>query len=161
MSGILRPSAFSLQPSVSTPPYLHTSTPPYSPTPAALVDRLVQEFAHNPDYLPDETGKVGQEALIPMLHAIQEQFRYLPEDALSRICEATAITPAAVEGVVSFYTQFRRTPVGKHVITVCHGTACHVKGAELIQAPAPRTRIGTGCSPSQRRPAWAAAPLPR
>ena len=47
--------------------------------------------------------------------------------------QLTEITPAAIVGVSTFYTQFRHRPVGRHIIHVCHGTACHVKGAELIQ----------------------------
>jgi len=75
----------------------------------------------------------GPEQVIPILQAIQEHYRYLPEPALRRVCELTEITPAAITGVSSFYTQFRHRPVGRHLIHVCHGTACHVKGAELIQ----------------------------
>ncbi len=71
-------------------------------------------------------------ALIPILQAIQRQYRYLPEAALRRVCELTEITPAAIAGVSTFYTQFRHRPVGRHLIRICHGTACHVKGAELV-----------------------------
>lgn len=71
-------------------------------------------------------------ALIPILQALQEHYRYLPEAALQRVCEITDITPAALAGVATFYTQFRHQPVGRHIISVCHGTACHVKGAPLV-----------------------------
>ena len=71
-------------------------------------------------------------AVIPILHAIQQKYNYLPEEALRRVCDITHITPAAIAGVSSFYTQFRHNPVGKHIINVCTGTACHVKGAELV-----------------------------
>jgi NADH-quinone oxidoreductase subunit F len=70
--------------------------------------------------------------VIPILHAIQKQYNYLPESAVERVCEITDITPASVAGVSTFYTQFRHTPVGKHVVHVCSGTACHVKGSELV-----------------------------
>ncbi len=70
--------------------------------------------------------------VIPILHAIQNEYKYLPEQALRRVCETTEITPSAIVGVSTFYTQFRHTPVGEHVIHVCNGTACHVKGAELV-----------------------------
>jgi NADH-quinone oxidoreductase subunit F len=69
------------------------------------------------------------ESVIPILQAIQEHFHYLPEDALKRVCETTGISPARIEGIASFYSQFRRQEVGKHIIRVCTGTACHVKGA--------------------------------
>ena len=71
-------------------------------------------------------------AAIPILHVLQQHYRYLPDAALARVCELTEITPAQITGVASFYTQFRRTPVGEHVVTVCHGTACHVAGAPHI-----------------------------
>ncbi|HOS42084.1 MAG TPA: NAD(P)H-dependent oxidoreductase subunit E [Armatimonadota bacterium] len=71
-------------------------------------------------------------ALIPILQALQAQYRYLPETALRRVCALTEITPAAVAGVSTFYTQFRHQPMGRHLISVCHGTACHVKGAPLV-----------------------------
>ncbi|MGD8453144.1 MAG: NAD(P)H-dependent oxidoreductase subunit E [Phycisphaerae bacterium] len=72
------------------------------------------------------------EAAIPILQALQARFRYLPRPALERICELTEITPAQLTGVASFYTQFRQTPVGEHLVKVCHGTACHVAGAPRI-----------------------------
>jgi NADH:ubiquinone oxidoreductase subunit F (NADH-binding)/NADH:ubiquinone oxidoreductase subunit E len=71
-------------------------------------------------------------AIIPILHAIQKEYNYLPEEALRRICEITDITPASITGVSTFYSQFRHTPIGKHIIRVCTGTACHVKGSELV-----------------------------
>ncbi|MEN6344370.1 MAG: NAD(P)H-dependent oxidoreductase subunit E [Armatimonadia bacterium] len=74
----------------------------------------------------------GPEVLIAILHALQQHYRYLPEAALRRVCELTEITPAAIAGVSTFYHKFRHRPVGKHLISVCHGTACHVKGAPLV-----------------------------
>ncbi len=79
-----------------------------------------------------EIGR-GPESVIAILQAIQEHYRYLPDAAMKRVCELTEITPAAIAGVSSFYGQFRHTPVGKHLLRVCHGTACHVKGADLIE----------------------------
>jgi len=75
---------------------------------------------------------LGSEAVIPILQAIQSRYRYLPDEALRRVCELTEITPARITGVLSFYTQFRRSPVGRHLLRVCHGTACHVAGAPRI-----------------------------
>ena len=74
----------------------------------------------------------GKESAIILLQAIQSHYRYLPDEALHRLCELTEITPAEVAGTSSFYGQFRRTPVGKHIVRVCHGTACHVGGARQI-----------------------------
>lgn len=73
-----------------------------------------------------------QEAAVPILHAIQEHYRYLPDDALARVCETTDIRPAQIAGTSTFYSRFRRSPLGDHVIRVCHGTACHVSGARPI-----------------------------
>jgi len=86
----------------------------------SFVDRLVERHG------------AGREAAIPILQAIQSHYRYLPDEALQRICERTEITPAQIAGTSSFYAQFRRSPVGRHVVRVCHGTACHVAGAEQI-----------------------------
>jgi len=74
----------------------------------------------------------GKEAAIPLLQAIQGHYRYLPDEALRRVCELTEITPAEIAGTSSFYGQFRSSPVGKHIVRVCHGTACHVAGARQI-----------------------------
>jgi len=85
-------------------------------------------------FVDQVVSRLGREssALIPLLQAIQEHYRYLPEPALRRLCEISDITPQALAGVSSFYQQFRHQPVGKYIINVCHGTACHVKGAEFI-----------------------------
>jgi NADH:ubiquinone oxidoreductase subunit E len=74
----------------------------------------------------------GQEAAVPILQAIQEHYRYLPDEALRRVCELTEISPAQIAGTSSFYARFRRSPVGRHVVKVCHGTACHVAGAQQV-----------------------------
>jgi NADH:ubiquinone oxidoreductase subunit E len=74
----------------------------------------------------------GKEAAILLLQAIQSHYRYLPDEALLRVCELTGITPAQIAGTASFYGQFRRSPTGKHIVRVCHGTACHVAGARQI-----------------------------
>jgi NADH:ubiquinone oxidoreductase subunit E len=76
-------------------------------------------------------GKTA-EAAIPILQAIQAHYRYLPDEALRRVCETTSITPAQLSGTSSFYSRFRNAPVGEHIVRVCHGTACHVSGARQI-----------------------------
>ncbi len=78
-----------------------------------------------------QTG-TAKEAVIPILQAIQKQYNYLPEEALKQVCDSTEITPAEIVGVASFYSQFRFQPAGKHLVKVCVGTACHVKGAGLV-----------------------------
>ncbi len=86
-------------------------------------------------YIDAIVAQIGgqPEKVIPILQAIQQQYRYLPQPALQRVCEITGITPASIAGIATFYPQFRHQPVGQYIIRVCHGTACHVKGAESIQ----------------------------
>jgi len=94
----------------------------------------------------------GPEATIPILQAIQEHYRYLPDDALRRVCDLTEITPARIAGVCSFFMQFRHQPVGEHMISVCHGTACHVKGSHLVhEALAQYLRIPEGGDTDPKR----------
>ena len=83
------------------------------------------------DEVVERIGR-GRAALIPLLHALQGHYRYLPQQALRRLCRISDITPADVVGVSTFYGQFRHSPLGRHVIRVCHGTACHIKGAVQI-----------------------------
>ncbi|MCX8032098.1 MAG: NAD(P)H-dependent oxidoreductase subunit E [Thermoleophilia bacterium] len=70
--------------------------------------------------------------LIEALHSTQEVFGYLPRPALEAIAEEMRLPMSRLYGVASFYTQFRLQPVGKYVIDVCMGTACHVAGAPLV-----------------------------
>ena len=77
------------------------------------------------------TGK-EKEKVILILQEVQKKLNYLPSDALKYICEVTDITPGQISGVSTFYSQFRHLPVGKHTIKICTGTACHVKGSQLI-----------------------------
>jgi NADH-quinone oxidoreductase subunit E len=70
--------------------------------------------------------------LVEALHATQDTFGYLPRVALESIAEEMRLPFSRVFGVASFYTQFRLRPVGKYVIDVCMGTACHVAGAPLV-----------------------------
>lgn len=72
--------------------------------------------------------------LISILWSTQNLYGYLPESALLRIARLTGFPPAAVMGVSSFYTQFRMTPVGKYLILLCKGTACHVSGVGAVEA---------------------------
>ncbi len=74
----------------------------------------------------------GPEKVLEILQAIQGHYRYLPEQALERVCSLTEITPASIAGVSTFYNQFRHRPAGRHTIRVCVGTACHVKGGDRI-----------------------------
>jgi NADH:ubiquinone oxidoreductase subunit E len=79
-------------------------------------------------------AKHGEEssATIPILQEVQSVFGYLPNEVMEFITQHTAITPTQIYGVATFYSQFHLNPRGKHIIKVCHGTACHVGGAEKI-----------------------------
>jgi NADH-quinone oxidoreductase subunit F len=86
-------------------------------------------------YVDEAVERIGRtpDAVIPILQAMQDHYGYLPEEALRRVCAATQITPAAISGVSTFYDMFRHEPSGKHIVQVCHGTACHVGGAERVE----------------------------
>jgi len=71
-------------------------------------------------------------ATVPLLQAVQSLYGYLPRKAMDMIIEQTEITGRQLYGVATFYAQFRLKPVGRHLIKVCHGTACHVTGADRL-----------------------------
>ncbi len=71
-------------------------------------------------------------SLITILQNAQEIYGYLPTEVIYEVASATGNTPAKVMGVATFYTQFRFKPVGKYLIMLCQGTACHVNGSEMI-----------------------------
>jgi NADH-quinone oxidoreductase subunit E len=75
-------------------------------------------------------GEAGM--LIPMLQAAQDSYGYVPASAIERISCVTGTPEAEICGVITFYKQFRLTPLGKHIVRLCKGTACHVVGAETI-----------------------------
>jgi NADH-quinone oxidoreductase subunit E len=70
--------------------------------------------------------------VIPLLQKTQDIFGFLPMDAMREISRVTGKTCAEIYGVATFYAQFRFKPMGKHVMKVCHGTACHVQGADSL-----------------------------
>jgi NADH:ubiquinone oxidoreductase subunit E len=82
------------------------------------------------DVLKGYTGEESQ--LIPLLQKLQEKYGYLPQDVIKRLSERTGIFVSQIMGVITFYSQFRLKPIGKNIVRVCFGTACHVNGAENI-----------------------------
>jgi NADH-quinone oxidoreductase subunit E len=72
-------------------------------------------------------------SLITILQKTQDIYGYLSMDAIRYIAAKTGIAPAKIYGVATFYTQFRLKPIGKNLIMLCKGTACHVNGADLIE----------------------------
>ena len=86
----------------------------------SIVDEIVMVCGREPD------------KVIHILQEVQKKLNYLPSEALKHICKVTEITPEQISGVSTFYSQFRHIPAGKHILKICNGTACHVKGASLI-----------------------------
>lgn len=72
-------------------------------------------------------------SLITMLQKVQDVYSYVPVEAMNYISEQTGIKVSKIHGVVTFYTQFRLSPIGKYLIYLCQGTACHVNGSEAIE----------------------------
>jgi len=92
-------------------------------TKADVQDKLLDIFSRH--------ARERQE-LIPILQETQARFRYLPAAAMREIARFLNITENAVYGVSTFYSQFKLTPLGKKVIRICRGTACHVRGSDKI-----------------------------
>ena len=71
-------------------------------------------------------------SLIPVLQKVQDQFGYLSERNVYAVSEYLAVPASKIYGVATFYAQFRLKPLGRHIINLCRGTACHVKGSERL-----------------------------
>jgi NADH:ubiquinone oxidoreductase subunit F (NADH-binding)/NADH:ubiquinone oxidoreductase subunit E/Pyruvate/2-oxoacid:ferredoxin oxidoreductase delta subunit len=92
----------------------------------------VSETDHNTiEQIVERIGRQSRHAL-PLLQAVQAQYGYLPLEVLHQLCEVTECTPSQLWSIATFYDQFRLKPAGRHVIKVCIGTACHVKGSSQI-----------------------------
>lgn len=87
----------------------------------SLIDDVLDEYAAVPG------------SLITILQKAQDIYGYLPTDVIKYISDKTGIKPAKIMGVATFYTQFRLNPVGKYLIMLCKGTACHVNNSDLIE----------------------------
>lgn len=79
-----------------------------------------------------EKNNYDQGAAMIMLQQVQASYGYISPEMIERITELTDIPASDIYGVVTFYSQFRLTPVGEKLIQVCHGTACHLAGAEQL-----------------------------
>ena len=73
-------------------------------------------------------------ALLPLLHAIQDEFGYVPEESYLSISKALALSVAEVHGVVTFYHHFRSHPAGKHILQICRAESCQAMGSEKLEA---------------------------
>ena len=92
-------------------------------TKAEVQDKLKGIFSH---YHGD------RQELIPILQETQEQFRYLPAEAMREIGRFLRIPESTIYGVCTFYAQFKLTPLGRKIVKICRGTACHVRGGAKI-----------------------------
>ena len=88
---------------------------------------MTYDFAPLRRILDEYGGQKG--AVIPILQRAQEAYGYLPKELLAEISKRTGIPLTRLIGVATFYAQFRLSKRGKHLIRVCDGTACHVRGA--------------------------------
>lgn len=91
-----------------------------SPSALARIDEIVAKHRNQPG------------PTIEMLHDVQNELGYIPFEAMERISAATGNSVADVYGVVMFYAQFTTMPKGKHIVNVCLGTACYVKGSQQL-----------------------------
>jgi NADH-quinone oxidoreductase subunit E len=91
-----------------------------TPVDLTLIDPLIEKYK----------SKKGN--LIPILQGTQDVFGYLPAESFIKISELTGLKLSEMYGVATFYTQFRLNPVGKHIVKICHGTACHVQNATVL-----------------------------
>lgn len=80
-------------------------------------------------------------ALLPILHALQDRFGFVPSDAIPLIAESLHTTRAEVHGVITFYHHFRTTPPGRHVVQVCRAEACQAVGGRALEAHV-KARLG-------------------
>jgi len=91
-------------------------------------------------------------ACLPVLHALQRAFGYVPQEAVPMVADALNLSRAEVHGVVSFYHDFRRAPPGRHVMKLCRAEACQSMGAAaLYQRTKEKLRIGWGETTSDGR----------
>jgi formate dehydrogenase subunit gamma len=87
-----------------------------------IIDEIVARVGDRPD------------ALMPMLHAVQERLGYIPADAVPEIARALNLSRAEVHGVISFYHDFRTAPAGRSIIRVCRAESCQAMGAVELAA---------------------------
>src|SRR5512139_3566393 len=89
----------------------------------------------NPEHIEkiiEDHHKGNQTGLISLLEEIQAKYSYLPEEALRMVAQKTGCSLVDLYGVATFYKAFSLKPRGKHLVSVCLGTACHVRGAPRI-----------------------------
>jgi formate dehydrogenase subunit gamma len=101
----------------------------HDPDPLATVARICARFV------------AVEGALLPLLHAVQEELGHVPADAVPVIADALNLSRAEVHGVVSFYHDYRSAPAGRHIVKLCRAESCQARGAAAIEAAA-EARLG-------------------
>ena len=91
---------------------------------SALVDALIKKHQHQPG------------ALLPLLHAIQDEIGYVPESCYAPISKGLSLSVAEVHGVVTFYHHFRTHKPGRHIVQICRAESCQAMGSEALEAHA-------------------------
>ena len=86
----------------------------------AIIDKILKKYDNY------------ESNLISILQSIQSELKYIPKEIVTYLSANTSIKEAKIYGVITFYTQFRTKPVGKYIISLCQGTACHVNGSKKI-----------------------------
>lgn len=83
-----------------------------------------------------DTHRSQAGALLPILHALQDQLGYVPAEAIPLIAKSLNLSRAEVQGVISFYHHFRSTPAGKHTLQICRAESCQAMGSRELEAHA-------------------------
>ena len=96
------------------------------------VDKLTKADVEDKMMMIFSNHRGEKQELIPILQETQEQFRYLPAAAMKEIARFLHMPESTVYGVSTFYAQFKLTPLGRKIVKVCRGTACHVRGGAKI-----------------------------
>lgn len=105
------------------------------PLDLTLLDPIILEY------------KEQKGAVIPILQRAQEVYGYLPKEVLVSISKKIGVPLSQLYGVVTFYAQFNLEPRGRHIVSVCDGTACHVRGApKIIDDIEGALNLERGCS---------------
>ncbi len=96
-------------------------------------------------HIVEKYNQLSRDNLIPILQEIQEVYGYLPEPAIVELSSLMKISKSKIYGVATFYNQFKFSPKGKFHISICRGTACHVKGSqEILMALEQELKITSG-----------------
>lgn len=108
-----------------------------------------EQYRELKQFIQENSKRPGP--LIQVLHRAQKIFGYLPEEVQHFVATELRVPKSQVYGVVTFYNFFRTEPIGDHIVNVCLGTACHVKGAsEIIKALEKEMGVGVGGTTKDR-----------